>query len=52
MKTQILPTNYDQKVKLSDIGNNSLLGNLARAVISSKGFYTCTLGGKKTLIVK
>jgi hypothetical protein len=48
----LIPQDYEQKLKLSKISKNTLLYGLAKAMIESKGFYSCTYKGLKTVIVK
>ena len=47
MKT--LPTDYELKLTLAEL-EDSFMFQIAKAVISEKGFYTCTYKGLKTLI--
>ena len=46
----LIPTDYDQKLTLKDIQNwNSF--SLVKRIVEIKGFYTCMIEDKKTLIV-
>ena len=45
------PVDYEQKISVETINKNSILYSLAKTVIKEQGFYTCTLDGKKTLII-
>jgi hypothetical protein len=46
---KIMPTDYDQKIQLSELKNLSYI--VASAVIKEYGFYTCMIGDKKTLVI-
>ena len=50
MKTKTMPTDYEQKIKLSQI--KGLEFKIAQAMIKEHGFYSCIFNDKKTVVVK